>query len=186
MKNKATTIIILVITFILAGVAIFTAVRLYQLRQTSISPAAPSSRPAAAGTTCGGIAGTICPSNEVCIYSNGTTRAPSIDASGTCQPISSAKASEVCTLSFSLTSTTSTPTPTGSTTTPTATSTSTPTVSGTATPTGTPTTTSTPTGGTSTPGATQPSLPNSGSSWPTIVGAGLGIFVILGSLLLAL
>jgi uncharacterized repeat protein (TIGR01451 family) len=46
-KGKVATIIIVLATIILAGVAIFTAIRLYQLRQTSISPAAPSSQPKA-------------------------------------------------------------------------------------------------------------------------------------------
>jgi uncharacterized repeat protein (TIGR01451 family) len=50
---------------------------------------------------------------------------------------------------------------------------------------------STPTpGGTGTPAPTPtptvPALPVSGTDWPTIVGAGIGIFVIIGSLLLAL
>jgi hypothetical protein len=141
MKNKATTIIILVITFLLAGVAIFTAIRLYQLRQTSITPTQPESKPAA--------------------------QAPS-----------------TCVLTFALSTATGTATATA-TATGTATATATSTSTSTATSTATSTSTGTPTG-TGTPGPTQPSLPNSGSSWPTIVGAGLGILVILGSLLLAL
>jgi hypothetical protein len=40
--------------------------------------------------------------------------------------------------------------------------------------------------GTSAPATTPPSLPESGTDWPTILGAGVGILVILGSLLLAL
>lgn len=48
MKNKAITIIIVVATVILAAIAIFTAVRLYQLRQESVSPTAPESKPQAA------------------------------------------------------------------------------------------------------------------------------------------
>ena len=51
-KGKIATAIILLATFVLAGVAIFTAIRLYQLRQTSISPAAPSSQPKAAAELC--------------------------------------------------------------------------------------------------------------------------------------
>ena len=66
----------------------------------------------------------------------------------------------------------------------------------TSTATGTPTATATATGGGTTPAATAAggggqtttteSLPDSGTSWPTIIGAGVGILVILGSLLLAL
>lgn len=46
-KGKITTVVVILVTLILAGVAIFTAIRLYQLRQTSVSPLAPSSRPKA-------------------------------------------------------------------------------------------------------------------------------------------
>lgn len=47
MKNKITTIIIIIITLILAGIAIFTAIRLYQLRNQSVSPNVPESKPKA-------------------------------------------------------------------------------------------------------------------------------------------
>ncbi len=47
-KGKLATIIILLATFVLAGVAIFTAIRLYQLRQVSVAPTAPESQPEAA------------------------------------------------------------------------------------------------------------------------------------------
>ena len=46
-KNKFVTIIIASATVVLAGIAIFTAVRLYQLRQDSVAPTAPESVPAA-------------------------------------------------------------------------------------------------------------------------------------------
>lgn len=49
-KGKFGTVLIILVTLILAGVAIFTAFRLYQLRQESISPNAPSSNPRAAET----------------------------------------------------------------------------------------------------------------------------------------
>jgi hypothetical protein len=42
LKNKAVTISILLITILLAGVAVFTAIRLYQLRQAAVAPNAPS------------------------------------------------------------------------------------------------------------------------------------------------
>ncbi len=48
MKNKVTTILIIVATVILAGVAIFTATRLYNLRDESVAPSAPESKPQAA------------------------------------------------------------------------------------------------------------------------------------------
>ena len=47
-KKKIVTILIVIATIALAGVAVFTAIRLYQLRQESVSPAAPTSQPAAA------------------------------------------------------------------------------------------------------------------------------------------
>lgn len=48
MKNKVVTTVIVLATVILAGVAIFTAVRLYQLREESVVPTAPESVPEAA------------------------------------------------------------------------------------------------------------------------------------------
>ena len=47
-KGKLSTVIILLATFVLAGVAIFTAVRLYQLRQVPVAPNVPESAPQAA------------------------------------------------------------------------------------------------------------------------------------------
>lgn len=46
-KSKFTTVLILIATIVLAGVAIFTAYRLYSLRQQAVAPNAPSSAPAA-------------------------------------------------------------------------------------------------------------------------------------------
>lgn len=142
LKGKIGTVIILLATFVLAGVAIFTAIRLYQLRSQPVAPNVPSSMPNA-------------------------------------QELNPTAAPSTCNLSFSISVSTGTPT-----TTPTATATGTP--NGSATP--TPTATVTPTGSTTapTPTPTPPSLPQSGTDWPTIVGAGLGVFVIIGSLLLAL
>ncbi|HUC94415.1 MAG TPA: hypothetical protein VMR19_00220 [Candidatus Saccharimonadales bacterium] len=50
-KGKVGTVLILIVTLILAGVAIFTAVRLYQLGNQSVAPNAPSSNPKAAENT---------------------------------------------------------------------------------------------------------------------------------------
>src|SRR3989344_1535453 len=47
LKGKIATGLVVVATIILAGVAIFTALRLYQLRQESVSPTTPESEPAA-------------------------------------------------------------------------------------------------------------------------------------------
>lgn len=51
-KGKIATAIVLLATFVLAGIAIFTAVRLYQLRQVSVSPTAPESNPSASALSC--------------------------------------------------------------------------------------------------------------------------------------
>lgn len=45
LKGKLATILVIVSTVILAGVAVFTASKLYQLRQESISPLSPESQP---------------------------------------------------------------------------------------------------------------------------------------------
>jgi hypothetical protein len=45
LKHKLVPIIIIAATIILAGISIYTANRLYQLRKTSIAPNAPSSNP---------------------------------------------------------------------------------------------------------------------------------------------
>jgi len=47
LKNKVVTALIVIGTVILAGVAIFTAIRLYQLRTRPVAPTAPESTPAA-------------------------------------------------------------------------------------------------------------------------------------------
>ena len=47
LKNKLVTGLVVIATLILAGVAIFTAVRLYQLRTAPVAPTAPESRPEA-------------------------------------------------------------------------------------------------------------------------------------------
>ena len=47
LKGKIVTGLIVIATVILAGVAIFTALRLYQLRRESISPTSPESQPQA-------------------------------------------------------------------------------------------------------------------------------------------
>src|SRR5579864_6816257 len=51
-KKNIVTLIIVIATIILAGIAIFTAIRLYQLRQQPVAPNAPSSKPAAQSINC--------------------------------------------------------------------------------------------------------------------------------------
>lgn len=52
MKNKFVNIGVIIATVVLAGIAIFTAIRLYQLRSQPVAPNVPSSEPAAAGAAC--------------------------------------------------------------------------------------------------------------------------------------
>lgn len=189
-KGKFGTIIILFFTLILAGVAIFTALRLYQLRSTSVAPNVPSSIPRAQEVTPG-----------PCTLSftlNTSTASPTATGTPTATPTE-----------------TPTATPTGS---PTATpnlcggtcgsnincgeglycyttvgfcrNPSCPTQAdcncpGTSTPSPTPGHTGTPRP-TASPTPTAPTLPVSGTDWPTILSAGIGLFVIIGSLLLAI
>ncbi|OGM21959.1 hypothetical protein A2863_02520 [Candidatus Woesebacteria bacterium RIFCSPHIGHO2_01_FULL_38_9b] len=47
LKNKFVTGVVVVATIILAGVAVFTAMRLYQLRNQAVAPTAPESEPLA-------------------------------------------------------------------------------------------------------------------------------------------
>lgn len=137
MKKRVITIIIVIATVILAGVAVYTAVRLYQLRQEAVAPTAPSSKPAAAE-----------PKTNICTQ-----------------------------LTFTLTVS---PPPTASATpTPSASATPTPTPSSTAAP------TPTPTAAQASP-SSEPTLPSTGIDYPTVLGAGFGVFALILSLILAL
>lgn len=181
MKNKITTVVIIIATVVLAGVAIFTAIRLYQLRQEAVAPTAPESKPEA-----GIEAISRCTPLSFEVTCATTTPTPTPKATAT--PTATAKATPTATA-------TATPTPT-----PTATATATPTPTtgaGTSTPTpttgpGTPTPTSTSisAAATATPTsaslAEEPSLPDAGISFPTIIGIGIGVLLLIGSLLLAL
>ena len=176
-KGKAGTAIILVFTVILAGIAIFTAVRLYELRQQPVAPNVPSSIPRAAENSACSLSFTL----------GTSTSSPTPTPTGTSSP---------------------TPTPTG-----TSTPTDTPTVTPTGAPNscgGTcgsnsncasnlvcyngfcrnPSCTSQADcncpGTTTTPTPTPAGLPKSGTTWPTTMGAGVGILVVFGSILLAL
>lgn len=175
MKKSTTIILTTLITLILGGVAIFTATRLYQLRNQPVAPNVPSSIPLAAETY------PAC--NLSFTFSVGQTPTPTPTATPTV-----------------------TPTPTDSTTAPT------PTI----TPTGTPNSCNGTCGSNTncgdglfcyqgfcrnpscasesdcdcstgpTPTPTTPTLPQSGTNWPTLLGVGVGIVTIIGSLILAL
>lgn len=203
-KGKVATAIIILATFILAGVAIFTAIRLYQLRNQAVAPNVPSSQPHAQ---------VVCPQDaKVCPDGSSVGRTGPNCEFPAC-PVST------CSLSFTLTPQTASPTPTE---TPTGTPTATPTGTPTPTPTATPGPSATPNAcggtcgsnfncqsnfvcyngfcrnpsctsstncvcsGTAAPSTPAPTLPQSGTDWPTIATGFVGILVILGSLILAL
>lgn len=284
MKGKIATIGIIIATLILAGVAVFTAIRLYQLRQQAVAPTAPESKPKAAATpkACTALtftlqqpglnciakrsweddsrnappiyylvneisAGSNLANDQIFLYSvsyknTGTAVAnaasitdilPSqidfVDAGTGCTyasatrtvtcdlgnvapavvsqrairvKVSSSATTGLFTNSAVVSSGTSTSnckialnvqagSPTGTpTTTPTGTPGATPTPTGTATVTATPTATPTATGTTiaqATPTSTaEAALPDAGISWPTIMGTGLGILLLIGAILLAI
>jgi cytoskeletal protein RodZ len=169
-KNKSTTVILVVITLVLAGVAIFTAVRLYNLRQESVVPTAPEE------------SGATGPEKIACELMNFTLIEDSPTPTQT--PTNTPTGSPTETPTGTLTPTQS-PTPTdkpiGGTS-----PTSTPTPTATATQTSTPTPT---TGGeisavSPTPGGS--ALPDAGVSLPTLMGFAVGLLLILGALLLAI
>ncbi len=168
-------------TVILAGVAIFTAFRLYQLRQQPVAPNAPSSNPKADEATTTPISAcslsfTISTGTPTATPSGSPTSTPTTtptptgtstpgpsstpnSCGGTCGSDANCSSGYFCYQGFCRDR--SCPTKTDCT------------CSATASPTGT-------------PSPTQATLPQSGTNWPTFVGTGVGIFIILGSILLAL
>jgi len=186
LKGKAATVIIILATFILAGVAIFTAIRLYQLRQTSISPISPSSKPAAqelpSTNTCSlNFSLTVSTATPTSTASATPTASPSgtptATPTATPTPTPVAQCNTSCTTNSGCPSNLMCYIATGATTgncRNTTCQTDSDCVCATATPTSKAT------------GTPAPTLPNSGVDWPTVAGAWVGVMVILGSLLLAL
>ena len=72
LKKNGVALIIVLATIILAAVAVFTALRLYQTRQENVAPNAPSSRPAAAGIPCANPLQAVLPWDSTAV--SGTTR----------------------------------------------------------------------------------------------------------------
>lgn len=159
-KGKIVTGLVVTATFILAGVAIFTAVKLYQLKKEAVAPTTPESQP---------IAQEVAPEPEIKPEESPEDTLPSQDAERSLTFV--VKESAAATL---------TPTPTvpliaQASTSPTPTPTLTPTV----TPTTTPTSTPIPTGS----GA---ELPEAGVGLPTILTGSVGLLLIVLALVLAL
>ena len=162
LKNKVVTVLIVVATIILAGVAIFTALRLYQLRTRPVAPTAPESQPAAGEQ----------PKPEACRQLAFTISTPTPTPTGTGTPTPTSTGTPTPT-----TTTTTTPTPTGS---------GTPTPTTTEAPTSTPTPTTGEIAQASPSPTTAPTLPDAGTELPTIFAGAVGILLIIFSLLLAL
>lgn len=180
-KSKLGTIIVIIFTLILAGIAIFTAVRLYQLRNQAVAPNVPSSKPKAQvvplANTCtlsftlGATASPTATATATATATGSPTASPTITPGGTpnscngsCGSNLNCQSNYVCYQGFCRNpscTTSASCTCSGATATP---------ATGTGTAVGTP----------------APSLPNSGTAWPTLVGVGLGILVILGSMILAI
>jgi len=216
-RNKIVTILIVIVTIILAGIAIFTAIRLYQLRKESVAPTAPEKSEAQ-------VISTPAPGYEACSAFSFTISTPApgvcnslcITNSDCSSPSITSKTNEINLICYQPSPT---PCPTGkacldvmppkvcrntscpsesdcicskSTETPTSTPTPTPTGTGTAsaTPTPTPTKTATPTGTSSpisqTTATPQAGLPVAGTAFPTLIGIGAGIILLILSIALAI
>ncbi len=171
-KRNITTLMIAGATVFLAGIAIFTALRLFQLRNQSVAPNAPASTPAAATSI-------ACQALTFTIATATTTPSPT---AGTAR-LSSANATATLTRSPS-------PTPTRSPS-PTPTKSPTPTPLGvgglSSTPSPTPTLSPSPLAkatNTSTPRPTAASLPVAGDNTPTFISMGAAMILIFGAAIL--
>jgi len=182
MKNKYTTIGIIIVTVILAGVAIFTALRLYQTRDVAVAPNVPSSKPKAqeAVNTCS-LSFTLTTTTTTPTATPTATATATATATSTATATATATASPVPQCNNACTSNSNCPSgimcyiASGATSgncrnTQCLSETDCTCAIATTSPTVAP---------------TQPSLPVVGTTWPTILATGFGILVIIGSLLLA-
>lgn len=163
LKKNGVTVVILIATLILAGIAVFTAIRLYQLRQEPVALNQPASTPAAQGNEL---------ENSQCKLSF-TIQLATSSPTGSASPTASASSSPVSSPTVSPTTTpTASPTqpPTGGNPTPTP-----KTPNPTAVPTAQSTSSPTPIG-----------LPNAGVTLPTLLGIVAGILLLSSAVLIAL
>jgi outer membrane biosynthesis protein TonB len=171
-KNKRWSIIAVIAILIIAGISIFTAVRLYQLRQKPVAPNVPESKPEAATSgvfSCQQLVFTIQTPTPT------PTRTPTPTPTRTPTPTPTRTPTPTPTR-------TPTPTPPGSTATPTP-----PGSTATPTPTNTANVTSTPTNQPTNPVTAQaetpePGLPDAGFSTPTILAISIAIILIISSI----
>ncbi len=193
LRNKAVTGLVVMATLILAGVAVFTATRLYQLRNTNISPTGPETSDASV------ISPT--PTPQACRLLTFTITANTGTPTPTTPPGSTATNTPTNTPTATATATVTPTTPPGSTATPTtpAGSTATPTTppGSTATPTtiaqNSPTVSPTsviaqasPTGTGGVGGTGGENLPAAGVGLPTLFAFGLGTLILVLAVVLAL
>ncbi len=172
-QGKIITAIVITITIILAGVAVFTALRLYELRNESLSLKNPESKPGASSGT------KSCNLLTFTLTTISQTPTPTLTGTATPSPTSS--------LTPTLTSTPTPTTPPGSTATPT--NSPTPTSQSSESPTPSATKTPTPTNASIAAASPTPSgstLPDAGVSYPTIFVGLLGILLIVGAFLLVI
>ncbi len=123
-RKNLVTILVLGATILLAGIAVFTALRLYQLRQQSVSPAAPTSKPGAqANPACQALSFTLTAPTAsptptpvpgcygVCTTPSGQSNCPT---GLTCQTVSGSNicVNPSCTSNSNCVCATATPTPT--------------------------------------------------------------------------
>lgn len=186
-RKNLVTILILGATLVLAGIAVFTAIRLYQLRQQPVAPTAPTSKPAAAETptpapsTCNltfSIAlatGTPTPTPTGTATPTPTPGTPNA-CGGTCGSDTNCQSGMVCYITSGTTGICRNPSCLTSTNCACATPTPTPIALATPTPTPIPAVAATP----------APQLPKAGVSTPTWIGIGIGSFLLIGAVLLAL
>jgi hypothetical protein len=213
-KSKFGTILVLIATVILAGIAIFTAVRLYKLRQEAVAPNAPTSKPAAAacveqcpgsdgilrnchppdsdGTSQDSVCNTsfkgrveFCGTKNYCC--NGTSWTTTMTACASASPSVNPSSNPVqCeVLSFTISMPSTSPSPSPSVS-PSPSATASPSVSPSPTSTATSTSTATAIPTSTATAAPQAELPEAGTSLPTIIGLGSGLILILISLIIAL
>lgn len=186
-RKNLTTLLIVLATVVLAGVAIYTAIRLYQTRQGSIAPTAPTSKPAAATLAPSAAAACQTLAFTLTAPTGSPTATPTATASPTASPTpvpqcgtacstnSDCPSSMVCyvgacrnpscTTSTNCVCATTTPTPT-------------PTVTPTQSPIALASVTPTPTA--------KPALPTAGSITPTVLGIGGGLILLLTGIALLL
>ncbi len=162
LNTNKTALMVTSITVVLAGIAVFTALRLYQLRDTQVAPTAPEQPKAEAPQSCELLTFTI--TNPLQSPSASPTTTPTALPSASPSTSPSPTATAIATATPTTTPTnTATPIATGQTTKPTTTATATAVSQG--------------------PTAT-PVLPDAGIATPAIAGIGMAALLLLAAMLL--